>query len=595
MTRCDAEKGRVQTICSQFNQLLEGAKEEYRNIGNEDKDRLGLVLTWLDQEFHSFFKEIGITPDILIPALNELDRKIIHIENNIEKIVGLKESIDDAIRQALSGPINVEISKIKEKTDKIDNLSKNVNNIKTETDKIKDLAKKNDLNDLISKIDDIKTETDTIPTLFKYDEIGEIQGSINLAMRPVHSKIEALVKKSDLGVDNESVDLKELVKKSDLNGLAKTSYLSNLVKKSDFDQKVNSIKIDTYKIRHLAKDNDLKNLAGKIDNIEVAINKIDSLDRKVDSVKSEADKISDIKIETDKINDLAKTIDLPDISNLAKTSDLNNLVKKSDLDRLNQQVTDFTKQDQAFDQIITQKIKAISQGVNIIPQEVKVEFVKGNKVGGRYETEIKLEGNKIGTFSPTGYYFFDNRIYIHDHLNSKISIDLPLQYHFLKVVKTEEDGYKLVFCNEGGQEYYKIPSNYRLISSENLNGTKNINFEKYYAKNGSEPSFVVKMNSTSYPNSSQHGVDVYEIGDGEKKIGSLIDEFGYYDSQNKFHYFNNHINAQNHSYNSPSFTIHRGDIECSLHKMQEGTDDIDLTSDAAACSLVEYVANYVYI
>ncbi|XGA08703.1 MAG: hypothetical protein U0X86_001003 [Wolbachia endosymbiont of Xenopsylla cheopis] len=331
---------------------------------------------------------------------------------------------------------------------------------------------------------------------------------IDTVKEEIRVATDDLVKKEDLGVENESVDLKALAKKSDLSEIAKATDL----------------------------------------------------------------------------NGLAKTTDLPGFSNL---------VQKSDLDKLNQQVINFAQQDQAFDQTITKEIKTISQGMNVIPQKVKVEFVRGNEVAGRYETEIKLEGNKIGTFSPTGYYFFDNRIYIYDHLNSQVSIDLPPQFHFLKVVKIEEDGYKLVFCNEGGQEYYKIPSNYRLISSENLKGTKNINFEKYYAKNGSEPSFVAKMNSTSYPNSSQHGVDVYEVGNGEKKIGSLIDEFGYYDSQNKFHYSNNHINAQDYSYNSPSFTIHRGDTECSLHKMQEGTDGIDLTSDAAACSLVEYVANYV--
>ncbi|WP_339047604.1 hypothetical protein [Candidatus Mesenet endosymbiont of Phosphuga atrata] len=301
-------------------------------------------------------------------------------------------------------------------------------------------------------------------------------------------------------------------------------------------------------------------------------------------------KKSDLGVENESV-DLKELATREEVKKLVPN--LDDLVKTVDLDRLNQQVADFAKQNKAFDQTITKEVKAISQGVNIIPQEVKVEFVKGNEVAGRYETEIKLEGNKIGTFSPTGYYFFDNRIYIYDHLNSQISIDLSPQFHFLKVVKIKEDGYKLVFCNKGGQEYYKIPSNYRLISSENLKGTKNINFKKYYTENGSSPSFVVKMNSTSYPNSSQHGVDVYEIGNGEKKIGSLIDEFGYYDSQNKFHYSNNHINAQDHSYNFPSFTIHRGDTECSSHEMQGDTDNIDLASDEITCSLVEYVANYV--
>ncbi|WP_339045704.1 hypothetical protein [Candidatus Mesenet endosymbiont of Agriotes lineatus] len=449
-----------------------------------------------------------------------------------------------------------------------------------------------------------------LENLVKKSDLGVEKESVDLKKLAEKSDLKNLVKKEDLGVEKESVDLKELAKKNDLDDL--TKEVKGI---KDATDKIKDIKTETDKIKDLAKTTDLpdiSNLAKKDDIPDLSNlaqkNDLKELAKTADlqglAKKSDLGdltrKVEGIKDETDKIKDLVKKEDLGikddeklDLKNLVEKDDLKELAKKNDLDELNQRVADFAHQDQAFDQAITKEIKTISQGVNVIPQEVKVEFVRGNEVAGRYEAEIKLEGNKIGTFSSVGHYFFDNRIYIYDHFNPQVSIDLPPQYHFLKVIRTEEDGYKLAFCNEGGQEYYKIPSDYKLISPENLKSIKNIDFEKYYAKNGSSPSFVVKMNSASYSNSSQHGVDVYEIGNGGKKIGSLIDEFGYYDSQNKFHYFNNHINAQDHSYDSPAFTINRGDIECSSHEMQVKARDIDLASDTAACSLVEYVANYV--
>ncbi|WP_339046213.1 hypothetical protein [Candidatus Mesenet endosymbiont of Agriotes lineatus] len=226
-------------------------------------------------------------------------------------------------------------------------------------------------------------------------------------------------------------------------------------------------------------------------------------------------------------------------------------------------------------------------------KEIEVGLIKGNEiVNNKHEVKVELNGkSEDSIFTSTGYYFYDNKIYIYDRFKPEISIDLPPQYHFLMVVKTEEDEYKLAFCNKGGNGFHGILDGYKHINPVDIKSTKNIDFAKYYNKNGSYPSFVLKASDNNYPNSQQYGVDVYEIGNGEKKVGSLIDEFGHYDSQNKFHYFNNHLGTQ--TYDPLSFTITKGDNQCSLHQMKEGTNDVDFTNDAMACSLVEYVANYV--
>ncbi|GHM57888.1 MAG: hypothetical protein sL5_00580 [Candidatus Mesenet longicola] len=268
-------------------------------------------------------------------------------------------------------------------------------------------------------------------------------------------------------------------------------------------------------------------------------------------------------------------------------SDFNNLKKliassSSTSGQINPDLSD------KLDQIID-KIKKTSVSSN----EAEAKLIKGNKIANdKHEARLELNGkNEDSIFSPVGYYFYDNKIYIYDRFKPETSIDLLRQYHFLKVVKTEEGEYKLAFCNQSGHEFHGILDDYEHINPVDIKSTKNIDLAKYYNKNHSHPSFALKASDNNYSNSQQHGVDVYEIGNGEKKVGSLIDEFGYYDSQNKFHYFNNYLGTQ--IYDPLSFTITKGDNQCFLHQMKEGTNNVDSTNDAMACSLVEYVANYV--
>ncbi|WP_339046035.1 hypothetical protein [Candidatus Mesenet endosymbiont of Agriotes lineatus] len=229
-------------------------------------------------------------------------------------------------------------------------------------------------------------------------------------------------------------------------------------------------------------------------------------------------------------------------------------------------------------------------------KKLSAKVVKGDEISfGKYAANIKLEDKDIaGAFSKVGYYFYDNAIHIYDHFaKDKDSFSLPEHFHFLKVVKDEKDHYKLAFCNRYGHEYHAMPDDYKLINIEHIKkGVKSIDFAKYYAKNGSFPSFIAKPNVKDYADSKQHGVDIYEIEN--EKVGSLIDEYGYYDSQDGFHYTNNQIGIKDRLYDHPSFTIAIGDNGCESNTIRESNNILSANHlDPVNCNLIEYIANYV--
>lgn len=243
---------------------------------------------------------------------------------------------------------------------------------------------------------------------------------------------------------------------------------------------------------------------------------------------------------------------------------------------------------------ITSSAKALTNNYASL-KKLDAKVVKGGEISfGKYAAKIELEDKGIaGAFSKIGYYFYDNVIYIYDHFaKGKDSFSLPEHFHFLKVVKDEKGHYKLAFCNKYGHEYYEMPDDYRLINIEHVKGAKNIDFAKYYAKNGSFPSFTAKPSIKDYADSRQHQVDIYEIGN--EKVGSLIDESAYYDDQGRFHYTSHQMGGQDRSYDLPSFTIAIGDNRCQSNLIKEGNNILNADhSNTVDCSLVEYVANYV--
>lgn len=245
-----------------------------------------------------------------------------------------------------------------------------------------------------------------------------------------------------------------------------------------------------------------------------------------------------------------------------------------------------------LDKVTNNNVKLVNN--HAPPKELSAKVVKGDEISlGKYAANIKLENKDVvGAFSKVGYYFYDNAIYIYDYF-AKDSFSLPEHFHFLKVVKDEKDHYKLAFCNKYGHEYYATPDDYKLIDIEHIRGAKNINLAKYHAKDGSFPSFVAKPNIKNYVGSEQHGIDIYEIKNDKIKVGSLVDESGYYDSQNRFHYTNSQIGVKDHSYDLLSFIIAVGDNRCESNTIKEGNNILNADHlDLVDCSLVEYIANY---
>lgn len=429
MGRCDNQKEPIKTVCNSFDQLISDSRKSYEKVDDKDQDHFKRTLTWLDQELHSFFKEIGIKSDISVSDLNELAQKIDDLGAKINQSDSISTKID-----------------------------------------LTDLAKEQELKDLAEKINDIETAISKIGGLDR--KVDQIKGETD--------KISSLTRKTDL--DN-------LIRKTDLSNL--NQKVDDIKTSTD---KINGIKSETDKINSLAKDQNLKSVEQKIDDIKISADKINDLDTKVSNIKSETDQIV----------------------NLVKKDDLKSLVKTDDLTTLNQQIVDLIQKDEALNKVVTDKAAMVSQKINSTSQEV--ELTIGNKILDKYEAEIKLvnSNTKIGTFPSEGYYFYDGKIYIYDHLRSEVSIDLPQQYHFLKIVKTEDGKYKLAFCNKYGQGYYNVSYDYKLINPTDIKSMNNVDFEKYHAKDGSNPSFIAKMSSSSYQNSSQHGVDVYEIGNEKK-------------------------------------------------------------------------------
>ncbi|WCR53179.1 MAG: hypothetical protein PG981_000201 [Wolbachia endosymbiont of Ctenocephalides orientis wCori] len=166
----------------------------------------------------------------------------------------------------------------------------------------------------------------------------------------------------------------------------------------------------------------------------------------------------------------------------------------------------------------------------------------------RQEAEIKLETEgkeaTIATFLKVGYFFKNDELYIHDHITGNITL-MPKGFHFLTVVKTGLNDYKLAFCNKLGnlffehKKYNKTYANLleecKLIDLKYIKGSVKIDLSKYYLHEHAPP-FAVKKGDAQGQSFENHIADVYEIERNEK-VGDLIDEFGFFE-QNTFHYIN---------------------------------------------------------
>ena len=184
-----------------------------------------------------------------------------------------------------------------------------------------------------------------------------------------------------------------------------------------------------------------------------------------------------------------------------------------------------------------------------------LKFAPGEKMlndvgGGSNRNEAKVTGGcesvSIAEFSELGCFFLGDKLYIRDH-TTNISKEIPKEFHFLKIVKDENDNYKLTLSNNLGNLFYKhmqfsqgytqLLSKHKFIDIDCVKD--NADFHKYYHNHTHSPLFMLKKEVIPGINNGYYGAGIYDISDMSKKIGLLIDEFAYY-KDGKLHYVDYH-------------------------------------------------------
>ncbi|APR98353.1 collagen-like domain-containing protein [Wolbachia endosymbiont of Folsomia candida] len=169
--------------------------------------------------------------------------------------------------------------------------------------------------------------------------------------------------------------------------------------------------------------------------------------------------------------------------------------------------------------------------------------------------ELEMEGKSvvIATFLEIGYFFKNDDLYIRNHIKGE-NILIPKNFHFLKVVEDGLDNYNLAFCNNLGNlffdhkkydpEYADLPEEHKLIDLKYIKNAANIDLSKYYYHTNT-PLFAVTQGELEGHSLEDYRADVYEIAK-DKKIGTLIDEFGFFEN-GKFHHMDHHHGSDQHS------------------------------------------------
>ncbi len=65
--------------------------------------------------------------------------------------------------------------------------------------------------------------------------------------------------------------------------------------------------------------------------------------------------------------------------------------------------------------------------------------------------------------------------------------------------------------------------------------------------------------------SQNHVIDLFELVKSGKgsKVGTFADEFGYFDDQNKLHYYNYHKSVESNTYDPENFSVKMINIDVS--------------------------------
>lgn len=197
--------------------------------------------------------------------------------------------------------------------------------------------------------------------------------------------------------------------------------------------------------------------------------------------------------------------------------------------------------------------KNAKNSVEELQKKPSLKIVPGDYNGNVQEANIELEGvGVIATFLEIGYFIKNDELYIRNHIIGNNTL-IPKDFHFLKVVEDDLDSYKLAFCNNLGnlffnykkydKEYANLPEEHKLIDLKYLKNAINIDLSKYFYHTHT-PSFIIKGGELEGQSLENYKTDIYEIA-RNKKIGTLIDEFGYFEG-NLFHYIDHHQGYNHH-------------------------------------------------
>ncbi|MDR2978713.1 MAG: hypothetical protein LBU56_04945 [Rickettsiales bacterium] len=91
--------------------------------------------------------------------------------------------------------------------------------------------------------------------------------------------------------------------------------------------------------------------------------------------------------------------------------------------------------------------------------------------------------------------------------------------------------------------------------------THNLKFKELV---GHAPKFFT-MEGAVEPGSQNHAADLFGLvkGDRGRKVGTLADEFGYFDDQDRLHYYNYHKNADGNTYDPENFNVKMINVDMS--------------------------------
>ncbi|WP_265014853.1 hypothetical protein [Wolbachia endosymbiont (group B) of Camptogramma bilineatum] len=176
-----------------------------------------------------------------------------------------------------------------------------------------------------------------------------------------------------------------------------------------------------------------------------------------------------------------------------------------------------------------------------------------------YQADIMLNGKLVATLPKIGYCMLNDQLVIHNHVTEE-EIKIPRNFHYLKVVKSSNnDDYKLTFCNFLGNEFFEhkkydsqysnVPDEYQYTSLNYMKKGYKPNFCKLL---NDKPSFFIAKGTTNQDSSGHCPADVFELtksGKG-KKMATLIDQFGSFNKEGKFQYCDYHTKADYDVYDS---------------------------------------------